>query len=374
MQAIRSKDTKIELLLRKELWRRGLRYRKNRRDLPGKPDIVFGPAKVAVFCDSEFWHGFDWENRKSSIKTNREFWIPKIERNIERDRENDSALNEIGYTVIRFWGKEIQRDVSACADKIEYYLGNNKPLILISPMRQFRTEGCDTRLTPYTERDRSKITYCVYCGETADTSEHVPPRAFLDDVIPDPAPTLPACSKCNNHFSKDEEYVACTIDCLKSCVSPEYAVKKKTIRSLMRSIGFAKRVEQQFIIEGDANYFGIDRERFRNIMIKLAKGHACYQLDRTGPLDCVSVEYCFSFEMDYDSYYRFNSEPVVEIIPDLGSRSFSGFIFTVPGNVPKYPWSLIQPERYRYLAYCDRDGYCVRIVIDEFFLCSVRFN
>ncbi|MDR2089158.1 MAG: very short patch repair endonuclease, partial [Clostridiales Family XIII bacterium] len=84
MQRIRSKDSRIELLLRKELWRRGLRYRKNVSGIEGKPDIVFLGKKVAVFCDSEFWHGYNWEERKSDFKSNRDFWIPKIERNMLR--------------------------------------------------------------------------------------------------------------------------------------------------------------------------------------------------------------------------------------------------------------------------------------------------
>ena len=119
MQAIRSKDTGIEIALRKELWKRGLRYRKNCKDLPGKPDIVFKGKKVAVFCDSEFWHGFDWENRKEHIGTNRDYWIPKIERNIEKDREVSIQLESMGFTVLRFWGKEIQKNLIKCADRIE---------------------------------------------------------------------------------------------------------------------------------------------------------------------------------------------------------------------------------------------------------------
>ena len=118
MQAVRSKDTKIEVLLRKELWARGLRYRKNVRSLPGNPDIVFIGKKVAIFCDSEFWHGHDWENQKNRIKTNREFWIPKIERNMQRDLEVNEELRLMGYTVLRFWGKEIKKSVSECIDRI----------------------------------------------------------------------------------------------------------------------------------------------------------------------------------------------------------------------------------------------------------------
>lgn len=124
MQAIRCKDTSIEVMLRKELWSRGIRYRKNCRDVPGKPDLVFKGKKVAVFCDSEFWHGFDWENQKERIGTRREYWIPKIERNMERDREVNAELEAMGYTVIRFWGKEIKKDLNHCADVIESALSN----------------------------------------------------------------------------------------------------------------------------------------------------------------------------------------------------------------------------------------------------------
>ena len=122
MKAIRYKDTKIEIVLRKELWSRGIHYRKNCKDLPGKPDIVFKGKKIAVFCDSEFWHGFDWENQKNRIGTKREYWIPKIERNIERDKEVNRELQELGYTVIRFWGKSILKSPSGCADEIEAVL------------------------------------------------------------------------------------------------------------------------------------------------------------------------------------------------------------------------------------------------------------
>ena len=110
MKAVHNKDSKIELMLRKELWNRGLRYRKNYRGLIGKPDIVFIGKKIAIFCDSEFWNGFDWETKKHEIKSRQEFWIPKIERTIERDKEVTQALEEQGWLVIRFRGKEIKKN------------------------------------------------------------------------------------------------------------------------------------------------------------------------------------------------------------------------------------------------------------------------
>lgn len=119
MQAIKSTDSKIEVQLRKELWRRGLRYRKNVKSIFGHPDIAFIGKKIAVFCDSEFWHGYDWEHKKDEIKTRRDFWIPKIERNIQRDMEVNKNLQESGWIVLRFWGKEIIKDTISCADQIE---------------------------------------------------------------------------------------------------------------------------------------------------------------------------------------------------------------------------------------------------------------
>ena len=119
MQAVKNKDSKIEVMLRKELWRRGLRYRKNVNSICGKPDIVFFRKKVAVFCDSEFWHGHDWENRKHDFKSHQEFWIPKIERNIQRDLEVNEKLKSEGWLVLRFWGKDIKKHTAECADTIE---------------------------------------------------------------------------------------------------------------------------------------------------------------------------------------------------------------------------------------------------------------
>lgn len=119
MKQVKNKNSQIEIALRKELWSRGIHYRKNSSKVFGKPDLAFIGKKVAVFCDSEFWHGYDWENKQNEIKSRREFWIPKIERNMARDLEVNDKLKSEGWIVLRFWGKEIKSDVSACADIIE---------------------------------------------------------------------------------------------------------------------------------------------------------------------------------------------------------------------------------------------------------------
>ena len=122
MRHVKNRDSQIELLLRRELWRRGLRYRKNVTSIFGKPDIAFIGKKVAVFVDSEFFHGYNWETKQAEIKSNRDFWIPKIERNMMRDKEVNEYLCSEGWVVLRFWGAEIKKDVRSCADDIETVL------------------------------------------------------------------------------------------------------------------------------------------------------------------------------------------------------------------------------------------------------------
>lgn len=114
MGKIRAKDSKPEMVLRKLIWATGLRYRKNVKKLPGKPDIVFAQYKLAVFIDGEFWHGHNWVEKREKIKTNRDFWIPKIERNIQRDLEVTQHLQTMGFKVIRFWEHELRHDAYAC--------------------------------------------------------------------------------------------------------------------------------------------------------------------------------------------------------------------------------------------------------------------
>nr|WP_299385979.1 very short patch repair endonuclease [Allomuricauda sp.] len=118
MGKIRGKNTKPELAFRKALWAAGYRYRIDYKKLIGKPDIVLNKYKTAIFIDGEFWHGHNWEERKQRIKTNREFWIPKIERNIQRDAEVNNGLKMLGYTVFRFWESEVKKNLEECLQTV----------------------------------------------------------------------------------------------------------------------------------------------------------------------------------------------------------------------------------------------------------------
>lgn len=128
MQNIKSKDTKIEVQLRKALWAKGYRYRKNDKKLPGKPDIVLGKYKIVIFCDSEFFHGKDWEVLKPRLEkgTNPEYWVKKIENNRRRDDEINKELTFEGWTVIRFWEKDIKNKLDECIKVIEDIIWEQK--------------------------------------------------------------------------------------------------------------------------------------------------------------------------------------------------------------------------------------------------------
>lgn len=121
MSKIKGKNTKIEVVLRKALWNKGYRYRKNYEKVPGRPDIALTKYKIAIFCDGEFFHGKEWDVLKPKLEkgSNPDYWIKKIERNRERDAEKDAQLLFLGWTVIHFWGKDILNDTDSCVKVIE---------------------------------------------------------------------------------------------------------------------------------------------------------------------------------------------------------------------------------------------------------------
>jgi DNA mismatch endonuclease (patch repair protein) len=118
----------MEVLLAKTLWSKGVRYRKNNRSIYGIPDLSIKKYKIAVFVDSEFFHGKNWEEEKYRIKSNRDFWWPKIERNIRRDQEVNQFLIERGWKVLRFWSKDLHKNTNICVDEIVAVVNQQKSL------------------------------------------------------------------------------------------------------------------------------------------------------------------------------------------------------------------------------------------------------
>ena len=126
MKCIKSCDTSIEIKLRRALWQKGFRYRKNYKKLPGKPDIALTKYKIAIFCDGEFFHGKDWEVLRPRLEqgNNAEYWVKKLKRNMERDDIVNKQLLYEGWTVIRFWGRDIMKDTDQCVKVIQEVIFN----------------------------------------------------------------------------------------------------------------------------------------------------------------------------------------------------------------------------------------------------------
>ena len=119
MAKVKLKKGDAEMLLAKELWRKGYRYRLNWKMLPGSPDIAILKYHLAIFVDGEFWHGYDWEHKKEKLKRNKEYWIEKIEENMTRDRRVDQELSSMNWIPIHFWSKEVIKNLEDCVQSIE---------------------------------------------------------------------------------------------------------------------------------------------------------------------------------------------------------------------------------------------------------------
>lgn len=123
MVAVKTKGTHIENLLAKAMWQAGIRYRRNDRTIFGHPDFSNKSKNIAIFCDGEMWHGKDWEKQQEDFKSHRDFWIPKIERNIARDKEVNEYLTSHGWTVLRFWETDIVKHIDECVEKVKDVYG-----------------------------------------------------------------------------------------------------------------------------------------------------------------------------------------------------------------------------------------------------------
>lgn len=128
MANVHLKGSKSEVLLAHSLWNQGIRYRKNFKELPGSPDIAITKYKIAIFVDGEFWHGYDWDNKKKRLNRNKDYWIEKIEENMTRDRKNDAILKDKGWVVLHFWEKQVLKNIDYCVELVCYYIRNQKEI------------------------------------------------------------------------------------------------------------------------------------------------------------------------------------------------------------------------------------------------------
>lgn len=173
MQAIKSKGTKIEVILAKALWEKGYRYRKNNGKIFGCPDFVFSKYKVAVFCDSEYFHGKDWNTAKERIKTNREFWHKKIEGNMRRDEEVNKRLAEDDWVVLRFWGEDIKKNIELCVLKITEALMKQQSVKYSQLRKRLKIESDKTKFNS----DQANVTHYLHNKDNG-VSHHFKPHAI----------------------------------------------------------------------------------------------------------------------------------------------------------------------------------------------------
>lgn len=214
--------------------------------------------------------------------------------------------------------------------------------------------------------DKRQTMNCAYCGGDTSTQDHVPSKVLLDEPFPDHLPIVPCCNNCNKGFSLDEEYIACLIECAVSG-SIEKLQRAKIARVLSHSPALAKRIQNAKIIDGDSEYYDVEEDRMRNVLRKLAAGHSLYELNTPlydPPHSIVYKPYQLLKDNEITS---FESEPVINLWPEVGSRAM---IRIASNSSISRPWIIVQPGRYRYLAY-ENNGIIVRIVISEYLACEV---
>ncbi|MBL1141439.1 MAG: hypothetical protein HND53_05335 [Proteobacteria bacterium] len=234
--------------------------------------------------------------------------------------------------------------------------------------------------------DDRLINGCLYCGGKAETRDHVPSRIFLEAPFPDNLPVVGACKKCNQAFSLDEQYLVCLLECvLAGTTDPKIIKNPKIARTLERSPALKNRIETAKFINKDKIFFNIEEDRVKNVMLKLAKGHAAFELS----LPCTNKPdfyWCNALEnLDKDIREIFNSAHIQQLIGEIGSRNMQRMFATEillqsdSGDQKRQQllvndWIEVQEGYYRYLAISDVGGIVIRIVIFEYLACEVGWK
>lgn len=224
-------------------------------------------------------------------------------------------------------------------------------------------------LLKYNKKDKFS---CIYCFEKADSREHIPSKIFLDEPYPETLAVLPACKKCNNSFSANEQYLACLIDYIQYKLCNKDDIKREKIRKTFQKRPKIKELFERNTVYkegGELEYIEYDNKQIEEVLIKLAKGHAIYSLSHIGLEIPSAINFMFLTELSEEQYINFNSCVKLEVIPELGSREC--FICVTEDGTPIADWKVVQENQYRYLAFEHKAGVCVRIVIGEFFYAEI---
>lgn len=244
-------------------------------------------------------------------------------------------------------------------------------------MEQRKRPGGDKGLGYYTSWEKSKGNGCIYCGKPATTREHTPSKTFLLEPYPENLPTIPACFECNNGYSEDEKYVSCFLDVLKSQAYLDYTQQDQTNNRLLKDGTLQKTLQEQIQTKDGKVYFQLDEQRVCRILLKLARGHAGFELDYVNFDDTeIDIWYGFAFDMSEDGIEEFNSIPTYQLYPEVGSRGMYLIQNLNTGDVQTFArWIEVQDGQYRYqVSYNDNGGIVVKIVIFEFLYCEVNFE
>ena len=218
--------------------------------------------------------------------------------------------------------------------------------------------------------DERQLAFCAYCGSGTETRDHVPSKVFLDEPYPANLPVVPACQSCNEGFSLDEEYVACLAECAVTGSVNADNVRRDKVRSiLLRTPSLSSRLRQAGEV-GEGTSLRIEPERVRNVVLKLARGHAAFELNEPQLDEPSHVAFVLLFSMTQEVREDFETPPRSSILPEVGSRATQRLVVSEPGASVSSLWLIVQRGRYRYLTSV-AGGVIVRVVIGEYLGCEV---
>lgn len=248
-------------------------------------------------------------------------------------------------------------------------------------MEQRKRPGRTDGMGYFTSWENNLHNGCIYCGCPATTREHVPSKAFLTKPYPENMSIVPACFECNNGYSNDEKYVACYLDVLKEAVVPGYHRKENTLLLIEKDKALQQLISEQIVVDSENGVvrYKIDEERLRRILLKLAKGHAGFEFDHVCFDDAeTSIEYNFAFNMTDEERNEFNTIPLIDKAPEVGSRGcITPFVLEniqTGELMGMCMWNDVQDEQYRYqMSYNEKNGVCVKIVIYELLYAKIDF-
>jgi hypothetical protein len=234
--------------------------------------------------------------------------------------------------------------------------------------------------------DDRLITGCVYCGGPDETVDHVPARALLDVPFPENLPVVPACRTCNNGFSRDEEYVACLLEVVVAGSSDPARIRRKRVAKMLARSPALRSLIDAGKTEADGNsYYSVDANRVKNVILKLARGHAAFELSALCREDPTHLAWAPLIVMNAEEREVFEAPHIPRLFPEVGSRGLQRTVITqfvvksVDGeasviNLLMNDWIEVQEGRYRYLAYETPETLNVKFVIGEYLACEVVWS